>query len=145
MKKKAMGLDLGTRSCGIAVSDALGIAHGYEEFRFQEGAYRQCLKHVIELLHQLGIDEVALGYPLNMDGSAGERAQSAERFKSQLLDEDPNLKITLVDERLTTVMATNRLLEADISRKKRHAVIDKQAAIVILQSYLDRKEFENAN
>ncbi|MCH3910166.1 MAG: Holliday junction resolvase RuvX [Bacilli bacterium] len=141
--KKVAGLDLGTRSCGIAVSDVLGIAHGREEYRFLEGAYKQAVAHIIEFLHNEGIDEVALGYPLNMDGSAGESAHRSERFKEELLEVDPKLKITLVDERLTTVVASKRLLEADISRKKRHAVIDQQAAQVILESYLNQKEGGN--
>jgi putative holliday junction resolvase len=137
---KAVGLDLGTRSCGIAISDVLGICHGREEFRFQDGAYRQCLTHVIDFLHNEGVKEVALGYPLNMDGSAGESAHRSERFKEELLERDPTLQITLVDERLTTVMASRRLLEADLSRKKRHEVIDQQAAVVILESYLSQKQ-----
>lgn len=137
--KKVIALDLGTKTCGIAVSDVLGIAHGRENFRFVEGAYRQCLAHVYEVMQGENIDEVALGYPLNMDGSAGERAQSAERFKKELLEMMPNIQVSLVDERLTTVMANRRLLEADISRKKRHKVIDQQAAVVILESYLNSK------
>jgi len=137
--KKVIALDLGTKTCGIAVSDVLGIAHGRENFRFVEGAYRQCLAHVYEVMQGENIDEVALGYPLNMDGSAGERAQSAERFKKELLEMMPNIQVSLVDERLTTVMANRRLLEADISRKKRHKVIDQQAAVVILESYINSK------
>ena len=137
--KKVMGLDLGTRSCGIAISDTLGIAHPKEEFRFLEGAYRQCLAHLAELLKKEDIHEIALGYPLNMDGSVGESAKRSERFKAELLEMDPALSVTLVDERLTTVMASRRLLEADLSRGKRHAVIDQQAAQVILESYLNQK------
>ena len=78
-----------------------------------------------------------------MDGSEGEKALSSKRFKNSLLEVNPNLKISLVDERMTTIIATKRLLEADLSRNKRHKVIDKQAAVVILESYLQRKEFEN--
>ena len=137
--KKVMGLDLGTRSCGIAISDTLGIAHPKEEFRFLDGAYRQCLAHLKETLQKEDIHEIALGYPLNMDGSAGESARRSERFKDELLQMDPTLSITLVDERLTTVMASRRMLEADLSRGKRHAVIDQQAAQVILESYLNQK------
>ena len=137
--KKVLGLDLGTRSCGIAESDTLGIAHPKWEFRFLEGAYRQCLAHLAEIIKRDEIHEIALGYPLNMDGSAGESAKRSERFKDELLQMDPTLEVTLVDERLTTVMASKRLLEADLSRGKRHAVIDQQAAQVILESYLNAK------
>lgn len=139
---RILGLDLGTRTLGIAISDTLGIAHGYEEFRFLEGAYRQALKHVLEVCEKEKVNEIALGYPLNMDGSEGEKALSSKRFMNSLLEENPNLKISLVDERMTTIIATKRLLEADISRSKRHKVIDKQAAVVILESYLSKKEFE---
>jgi putative holliday junction resolvase len=138
--KRVVALDLGTKSCGIAVSDGLGIAHGRENFRFLEGAYRQCLAHVIDLLHKEGIVEVALGYPLNMDGTAGDSAHRSERFKEELLEIDPTLIVTLVDERLSTVEATEWLLEADLPRKKRHQVIDQQSAVVILERYLDKKQ-----
>ena len=140
---KVLGLDLGTRTLGIAISDVLGIAHGYEEFRFLEGAYKQAIKRVLEVCEIEKVTEIALGYPLNMDGSEGEKALSSKRFKNSLLEVNPNLKISLVDERMTTIIATKRLLEADLSRNKRHKVIDKQAAVVILESYLQRKEFEN--
>ena len=140
---KVLGLDLGTRTLGIAISDVLGIAHGYEEFRFLEGAYKQAIKRVLEVCEKEKVTEIALGYPLNMDGSEGEKALSSKRFKNSLLEVNPNLKISLVDERMTTIIATKRLLEADVSRNKRHKVIDKQAAVVILESYLQRKEFEN--
>ena len=140
---KVLGLDLGTRTLGIAISDVLGIAHGYEEFRFLEGAYKQAIKRVLEVCEKEKVTEIALGYPLNMDGSEGEKALSSKRFKNSLLEVNPNLKISLVDERMTTIIATKRLLEADLSRNKRHKVIDKQAAVVILESYLQRKEFEN--
>lgn len=140
---KVLGLDLGTRTLGIAISDVLGIAHGYEEFRFLEGAYKQAIKRVLEVCEKEKVTEIALGYPLNMDGSEGEKALSSKRFKNSLLEVNPNLKISLVDERMTTIIATKRLLEADLSRSKRHKVIDKQAAVVILESYLQRKEFEN--
>jgi putative Holliday junction resolvase len=135
--EKVLGLDLGSRSCGIAISDSLGIAHGREEFRFLDGAYKQCLKHILEYANNEKVKTIALGYPLNMDGSAGESAQRSERFKDELLAEDPTLKVVLVDERLTTVMATHQLLEADLSRAKRHKVIDQQSAVIILESYLN--------
>ena len=144
MRNRVIGLDLGTRTCGIAISDVLGIVHGYENFRFQEGAYKQCLAHIKEVLEKEDINEVAIGYPLNMDGSVGERALSCARFKDQLKELIPSLKITLVDERMTTIIATNRLLEADLSRNKRHKVIDQQAAVVILESYLNMEDKHNA-
>lgn len=138
--KRVCALDLGTKTVGFAVSDSLGIAHGREEFRFQEKAYRQAVKHVIEFLHAEKIDEVALGYPLNMDGSAGESAHRSERFKEELLEADPSLTITLVDERLTTVDAEGWLEEAGLDWKQRKAYIDQEAALAILERYLAQKE-----
>ena len=142
MKKKVMGLDLGTSSCGIAVSDVLGIAHGRENFLFPEGAYRRALAHLDELLKKEGIDEIALGYPLNMDGSAGESAHRSERFKEELLEMNPNLKVTLVDERLTTVMASKTMRLGNTNARKQKRVIDQQSAVLILESYLAQKERE---
>ena len=135
--KKVLGLDLGSRTCGIAISDVLGIAHGRENYRFTESAYRQVLSYILEYLKKENVSVVALGYPLNMDGSKGDSAIRSERFKESLLEADPNLKVFLVDERLTTVMANRSMLEADISRGKRHKVIDQQSAVIILESFLN--------
>lgn len=140
--KRVLGLDLGTKTLGIAISDSLGIAHGRENFRFQERAYRQALNKVKEVLEKEGIDEIALGYPLNMDGSAGERAKSSERFKAQIEELCPNVTVYLVDERLTTVMATQWLYDAGLNGRKRHEVIDQQSAVAILESHLRKKEMQ---
>ena len=137
--ERVLGLDLGSRTCGIAISDSLGIAHSRENFRFEEGAYRQCLKHVKEYLEKENVHMIALGYPLNMDGSVGPSAERSIRFKEELLEMDPTLKVELVDERLTTVMATNALLECDLSRGKRKKVIDQQSAVIILEAYLEKE------
>ena len=136
---KALGLDLGTKTLGIAITDSLRIAaHGLENFTFEFGNYKKAREHVLEIVKKENITEIALGYPLNMSGVAGERCESVERFKADLEKENPALKITLVDERMTTIIANNRLLEADLSRAKRKEVIDKMSAVVILESYLSR-------
>ncbi len=142
MRKKAMGLDLGSASCGIATSDVLGIAHGRENYRFPEGAYRRLLSYLQEWLKREDIHEIALGYPLNMDGSAGEAAKRSERFKEELLELDPSLEITLVDERLTTVLAAKTMSLGNYNTRKQKKVIDRQSAVVILESYLSMKERE---
>ena len=139
--KKILGLDLGSKTLGIAISDSLGIAaHGYENFVFEPGNYKKAREHVLEITSKEGIDEIVLGYPLHMSGEVSPRAESTSRFKDDLLKENPNLNITLVDERLTTVIATRRLLEADISRKKRKEVIDKMSAVVILETYMSTRK-----
>ena len=138
---KALGLDLGTRTLGIAESDSAGwYAYGIETFRFNEGNYKAAIQRVIEIAKKDNIEEISLGLPLNMNGTKGERAESCLRFKDQLLEANPNFKITMIDERMTTMIANNRLLEADLSRNKRKKVIDQQAAVVILESYLARRK-----
>ena len=135
--KKILGLDLGTKTLGIAISDSLGIAaHGYENFTFEFGNYKKARERVLEIVQKEGVEEIALGYPLHMSGEVSPRAESSVRFKQDLEKENESLKITLVDERMTTMIATNRLMEADLSRNKRKQVIDMMSAVVILETYL---------
>ena len=136
---KVLGLDLGSKTIGIAISDALGIiASGLETFRFDEDRYDLALNRVLEIVNEKKIGCIVLGYPKHMNGDIGDRAKLCEEFKSNL-EKLLNIKVVLVDERWTTKLAENRLLEADISRKKRKKVIDKMAAVIILQNYLDSK------
>ena len=133
-----MGLDLGTVTCGIAMSDLLGmIATGLENYRFAENDYDTCANHVIDLVKQYDVKTIVLGLPKHMNGDIGERAQASIRFKEMLLARKSDLNIVLVDERLTTKVAEQSLIFADVSRKKRKKVIDKMAAVNILQGYLD--------
>ncbi len=135
--EKILGLDLGSRTCGIAMSDALGmIAHGVETFRFQENQYKKAADRVKELVQENNIHKIVLGLPKHMNGDIGERGQISIQFKERL-EKMMDVEVILVDERLTTVMAQNSLIFADVSRKKRKQVIDKMAAVQILQGYLD--------
>ena len=137
--EKVLGLDLGSRTCGIAMSDILGmIAHGVETFRFKPDDYLTCAKHVKEIVEENEIETIVLGLPKHMNGDIGERGQISIEFKKQLEEMIEGINVILVDERLTTVVAENQLLFADVSRKKRKQVIDKMAAVAILQGYLDR-------
>lgn len=137
--EKILGLDLGSRTCGIAMSDALGmLAHGVETYRFpQPNAYKNCAKHIKEIVETNDIHTIVLGLPKHMNGDLGERAQISIDFKKRLEDM-MDVEVILEDERLTTVIATNNLLFGDVSRKKRKQVVDKMAAVEILQGYLDR-------
>ena len=136
---KVLGLDLGTKTLGIAISDSLRIAaHGYENFTFETGNYKKARERVLEVCQKEGVTEIALGLPLHMSGEESERSKSSLRFRDDLLKENPSLQITMIDERMTTIIANNRLLEANLSREKRKAVIDKMSAVVILESYLAR-------
>lgn len=138
---KVIGLDLGSRTLGIAMSDvSRWYAYGVENFRFEEGNYKKAVEHVVALARKEGITEICLGLPLNMNGSMSPRAESCLRFKDEILALAPEMTVEMVDERWTTKIATNRLLEANLSRNKRKKVIDQQAAVVILESYLSMKK-----
>ena len=136
---KVLGLDLGSRTIGIAISDSLGIiATGVETYRFNEDRYDLALNRVIEIVREKKVDKIVLGYPKHMNGDIGDRAKLCEEFKANI-ENALNIEVILMDERWTTKLAESRLLEADISRKKRKKIIDKMAAVVILQNYLDSK------
>jgi len=139
--KRVLGLDLGSVTCGVAVSDELGmLAHGVETYRFPEGAYTKCAKHVRDLCKQYDTTKIVLGLPKHMNGDLGERAEITLAFKTKLEKLIPGCEVIMVDERLTTVFAENALIFADVSRKKRKQVIDKMAAREILQTYLDTED-----
>lgn len=140
---KAIGLDLGTTTLGIASSDILGFVHGIETFRFTKGQYSKARQRVHEIVAQTGIKEIALGYPLHMNGEKGERALSSEKFKEDLLKEDPSLTIVLVDERLTSVSANKIISELGYNHEKRKQIVDRLAACEILDFYLQRREKQN--
>lgn len=136
---KYLGLDLGSRTCGVAISDSLGMfARTYDTLRFEENDYDYALKNVIEICKKEGIIEVVLGNPKHMNGDEGIRSQISYDFKARLENEG-NLKVTLIDERLTTVVVDKAMISGDLSRKKRHQKKDELAAVVILQDFLDRK------
>ena len=135
--EKVLGLDLGSKTCGIAMSDALGmIAHGVETFRFEENQYKIAAKHVFEIVKENGIRTIVLGFPKHMNGDIGERARISIEFK-EMLEKMMDINVVLVDERLSTVVAENQLIFANVKRKNRKKVIDKMAAVTILQGYLD--------
>lgn len=139
--KKIIGLDLGTKTLGIAISDKLHIAaYGYENFKFPFLEDEVAINRLLKILDEEDVDEICLGLPLHMSGQSSPQSERALRFRDKILEKRPNLKIEMVDERLTTVIANKRLLEADLSRKKRKEVIDKMAAVVILESYLQRRK-----
>lgn len=137
--RRVLGLDLGSRTCGIAVSDPMGmIARTVETFRFNDDDYEAACNRVVELCKELKVDEIVLGLPKHMNGDIGIRGEICLQFKA-MLEEKINLNVVMVDERLTTVAATKMLISADVSRKKRKKVVDQLAAVQILQGYLDRK------
>lgn len=137
--ERIMGLDLGSRTLGIAVSDPLGmIARTVETFRFEDDDYEAACQRAAVLAKELSVSRFVLGLPKHMNGDVGIRGQVSLQFQA-MLEEKTGLPVILQDERLTTAAAERILISADVSRKKRKAVIDQMAAVQILQSYLDQK------
>lgn len=136
-----MGLDFGSKTIGVAMSDPFGwTAQGIETIRRdQEESIKSSLQRLEELIKEYSVDTIVLGFPKNMNNTQGPRCEKTLEFKEKL-EKRFNLPVILCDERLSTVSAQRTLLEADVSRSKRKKVIDKMAAIYILQSYLDRKQ-----
>ena len=133
-----LGMDLGTKTLGLAISDATGtIATGLEIIRHNEN-YSELVKKIGIIIEDNDIKEMVLGFPKNMDNTIGERGHIAIEFK-KMLEEAYGLPVYMQDERLSTVEAEHLLISNDASRKKRKKVIDSVAATIILQSYLDRK------
>ncbi len=133
-----LGLDLGSKTLGIAISDQTGmIARSLKIIRHEE-EYERLLKEIKKLVEEEKIEGIVLGYPKNMNNTIGEKAKLSETFKEQL-EKECKIKVELEDERLTTKQATDILISNNTSRKKRKKVIDSMAATIILQSYLDKK------
>lgn len=136
---RIMGLDVGSKTVGVAVSDALGwTAQGIETVKIDETNDDFGIDRIAELVKEYAITEFVVGYPKNMNNTVGPRGEASENYK-KLLEETFSLPVKLWDERLTTMAAERMLIEADVSRKKRKQVIDKMAAVMILQGYLDSK------
>ena len=134
-----MSLDVGSRTIGIACSDALLMtAQGLETIR--RTSLEKDFNRLQELIAEYEVHELVVGMPKNMNGTKGERAEKTEEFVEKM-KEVIDLPVSYWDERLSTVMAERQLIAADVSRKKRKSVIDKMAAVVILQGYLDRLQF----
>ena len=140
---RAIGLDVGDKTIGVAVSDPLGItAQGITTI--ERVGIRKDTTAVMDLMKEYDCDTVVIGLPLKLDGSDSPQTEKVREFREKLENKLRstglgNTRIEYYDERLTTAMAERVLIEADVSRSKRKTVIDKQAAVIILQSYLDTK------
>ncbi|HWK24362.1 MAG TPA: Holliday junction resolvase RuvX [Ureibacillus sp.] len=136
---RIMGLDVGSKTVGVAISDALGwTAQGIETVKIDEEAGDFGIERIKELVKEYAVTEFVVGFPKNMNNTVGPRGEASNNYKL-LLEETFHLPVKLWDERLTTMAAERMLIEADVSRKKRKKVIDKMAAVMILQGYLDSK------
>lgn len=136
---RTMGLDLGTKTIGVAISDAMGwTAQGLETIKIDEAQKNFGMKRLRQIIDEHEVTKIVLGYPKNMNGTIGPRAEASESFKEHL-ENKFKVPVFLWDERLTTMAAERVLIDADVRRNKRKDVIDKMAATLILQGFLDRQ------
>lgn len=137
---RIMGLDFGSKTVGVAVSDELLItAQGIEIVRRKsESKMRQTLARIEELVKEYQVDKIVLGYPKNMNNSEGVRCEKTQEFK-EMLERRTGLEVLLWDERLTTVAADRAMMEASVRREDRKNFVDMIAAVLILQGYLDSR------
>ena len=135
---RILGLDYGSKTVGVAVSDPLGLTAQVVEtiWRKQENHLRQTLARIDELATEYQVEQIVLGYPKNMNNTIGERAEKALEFQ-QMLEKRTGLQVIMWDERLTTVEANRTLMEASVRRENRKKYLDQLAAVFILQGYLD--------
>ncbi|MEG0963018.1 MAG: Holliday junction resolvase RuvX [Lachnospiraceae bacterium] len=140
---RIMGLDFGSKTVGVAISDALLMtAQGVEIIRRKSpGKLRQTLARIEELIEEYQVDKIVLGFPKNMNNTQGERCVKTQEFK-EMLERRSNLEVILWDERLTTVAADQAMIEGGIRREDRKLYVDKIAAGLILQGYLDSLAFQ---
>ena len=135
---RIMGLDYGTKTVGVAISDALGLtAQGIETIeRKEENKLRRTCARIEELIREYEVEKIVLGFPKHMNNDVGERAEKSLEFKA-MLERRSGLEVVMWDERLTTVAAERTLIESKVRREDRKKYIDKIAAVFILQGYLD--------
>ena len=136
-----LGLDLGTKTLGLSISDRTStIASSLEVIRYND--YEELFTKLDVIVYTRKIDAFVLGNPLNLDGSMSKRSEETLEFKKLLESKYPNKEVFLQDERLSTVEAERMLISNDTKRKNRKKVIDKIAATIILQAYLDKRSHE---
>lgn len=142
---RILGLDYGSKTVGVAVSDPLGITAQSVStiWRKQENKLRQTLAQIGKLVEDYQVERIVLGYPKNMNNTVGERALKSLEFK-EMLERRTGLPVVMWDERLTTVEANRTLMESGVRRENRKQYLDELAAIFILQSYLDAYGREDA-
>ena len=135
---RIMGLDYGTKTVGVAISDALGLtAQGIETIeRKEENKLRRTCARIEELIREYEVEKIVLGFPKHMNNDVGERAEKSLEFQA-MLERRTGLEVVMWDERLTTVAAERTLIESKVRREDRKKYIDKIAAVFILQGYLD--------
>lgn len=140
---RIMGLDYGSKTVGVAISDPLGItAQGIETIRREkESKLRQTLARIEALIKEYEVEAIVLGFPKNMNNTIGDRAEKSLAFQ-KMLKKRTGLDVVMWDERLTTVEANRTLMEGKVRREDRKQYVDMLAAVYILQGYLDSRSFK---
>ena len=140
---RIMGLDYGSKTVGVAISDPLGItAQGIEIIRREKATkLRQTLARIDALIKEYQVESIVLGFPKNMNNTIGDRAEKSLAFK-EMLEKRTGLEVVMWDERLTTVEAHRTLIEGKVRREDRSKYVDMLAAVYILQGYLDSRSFK---
>ena len=135
-----LGIDLGSKTIGLAMSDTtLTIASTYKTIFFKNEDYNSTIEEIMSIIKEYNITKIILGLPKNMNNTLGERAETTLKYK-ELLEKNTDIPIIMFDERLTSVISNNILIEADMSRKKRKKKVDSIAAQIILQDYLNKEK-----
>lgn len=135
-----LGIDLGSKTVGLAMSDPTGtIASSFKTIYFDNEDYFSTLDELKEIIKEYDIQKIVLGLPKNMNNTLGERANITLEYK-KLLEDNLHTEVVMFDERLTSVISNSILIDADMSRKKRKKVVDKMAAQIILQDYLNKEK-----
>ncbi len=135
-----LGIDLGSKTIGLSMSDeTLTIASAYKTIFFDNEDYTSTISDIMDIVKENNIKKIVMGLPKNMNNTLGERALITLEYK-KMLEKALNTEIIMMDERFTSVISNNVLIEADLSRKKRKKKVDSVAAQIILQSYLDKEK-----
>ena len=140
---RILGIDYGDARVGVAVSDPMGWM-ATELPQLKGGDMEEVCGEIGKIVKEYGVEKIVLGYPKNMNGTIGPRGELSEQFK-EILEKNLGLPVVLWDERLTTVSADRVMMESGVRREDRKQFVDKIAATIILQGYLDRKKFEAQN
>ena len=135
---KIMGLDLGNKTLGVAISDPSGfLATGYPTIRFKNRDFEYALNELLKMIDEHKVEKIVLGLPKNMDGTEGIQAKTSRNFK-KMIEDKRDIEVILLDERLTSRIALNSMIMGGTNKQNRHDQIDEMAAKVILQDYLDK-------
>lgn len=140
---RIIGLDLGTTTLGIAISDELGIVHLYENFNFEPGNFKKARMHLNDIIIKENVNKIIIGLPLQLDGKEGKRALSTRRFVSDFQKEYGQYNFVYKDERYTTVEANERLVFMGYKKKKIDEMIDAMSAVIILEDYIKEERIND--